>query len=422
MKLNYMRLLLLIGFLLPLTVFCQKRDYKKGLAFEKEGEVLLAIDHYKQALYKNMYYSGAKAGLKRCAEARMESLLSEYFMARQKGDWKEAAKIFETVETLTDEMAYFSIEIDLPAYQEARFAADRQKIQEKSEALSASGRQEEMEKKAFIAFENGNYFLAYDLYSSLLASEPENKDYARYLDQSKAKGRMSMAVADLQDQNSRHTEALKTAMLSAIAQWSHPLLTMIEREDLNALIREQKRVFTGLFEESSTASPGMLKGVKHLLIVRLEDVRYKRNTGKPIGQTAYEKVRSKVFDEAGNWRINERYLPRDFFEKSDHASMTASLHYKLLEVETGKILTANKVLGTVEDEKVVSTYNGNTGTLFPVRNGEIVITGEYVNEFRASFGPQKALKSETRLFHELEQQLAAAAIAHLKEFLLGVSL
>ena len=85
-------------------------------------------------------------------------------------------------------------------------------------------------------------------------------------------------------------------------------------------------------------------------------------------------------------------------------------------------MTANKVLGTVEDEKVVSTYNGNTGTLFPVRNGEIVITGEYVNEFRASFGPQKALKSETRLFHELEQQLAAAAIAHLKEFLLGVSL
>ena len=99
--------------------------------------------------------------------------------------------------------------------------------------------------------------------------------------------------------------------------------------------------------------------------------------------------------------------------------MTAALHYKFIEVETGSILTANKVVNTIEDQNVVLTYEGDANTLYPVRNGEIVVTGEYVQKFRESFGNQRVLKTENQLFYELEQQLALEAVSHFKEALLG---
>ena len=419
MKLKHMRLLMILGLLLPLTVLCQKREYKRGLALENQGEIILAMDQYRAALYKNMYFTRAKVALERSANTRVERLLSDYFVARQKGNWEEAQKISNSVTTFRDEMKYFSIEIKLPDYQEARLIEDRQKMQEASVASQASEKKLEIKHKASRSFEAGNYFLAYDLYSDLLASDPENEDYQHNLEQSKVRGSISIAVMDLGDSKARQTRSLKAAILSKIAQWSHPLLTMIEREDLNVLIEEQKQVFTGLFDESTTAAPGMLKGVKHLLLIRLEDIQHKRSEGNATSQTAYEKIRSKVFDEAGNWRITPKYLPRQYTQKSGHVSMTAALHCKLIEVETGRILTANKVAGNIKDEKVVSIYEGDANALFPIRNGEIVITGEYVRKFRESFGDQRVLKTENQLFYELEQQLALEAVTHLKEALLG---
>ena len=419
MKLKHMRLLIVLGLLLPLTGLGQKRQYKKGLALEKQGEITLAMNLYKEALYKNMFYSRAKVALERTANTRVESLLGDYFIARQKGNGEEAHKISKSVKTIRDEMKYFFIEIDLPDYQEARLKEDLAQIPDASSGPPIPHRNLELEAEASRAFEAGNYFSSYDLYSSLLAEDPGNKDYAYYLDQSKALGSMSIAVVDLEDSKTRHTRSLKAAILSELALWSHPLLTIVEREDLNALIQEQKRVFTGLFEESSTASPGMLKGVKNLLIISLEDVQYKKGAEKSVRQTAYESTRTKVFDEAGNWRTNPNYVPRHYQEKLERASSTGTLHYKLIEVETGRILTANQVKGIIEDERTVLTYHGDANTLYPQRNGEIVVRGGYVQEFRNSFSNQDVLKSENQLFNDLENQLVMDAVSHLKELLLG---
>ena len=419
MKSGNMRLLILLGLVLPLAALCQKRDYKRGLSFEKQGEISVAMAHYKAALYKNMYFAPAKAALERCANTRIESLLSDYFVERQQENWEKVQKISEGVLVIRDEMKYFSIEINLPDYQKARLTEDRQMIEQMSRDSPRSEENLNIAEEASQAFRTGNYFLAYNLYGNLLDTNPENKDYAYYQDQSKAKGSVSMAVAGLEDPKNRHARSLKAAILSALAQWSHPLLTIVEREDLDMLIREQQQVFTGLFEEKSTASPGLLKGVKHLLLIRLEDIKYSRDPGKPMRQTAYEEVRSKDFDEAGNWRVNTRYLPRQYTEINERASMTASLHYELVEVETGNILIADKVFGTIDDMRLYSSYHGNVETLFPVREGEIVISGEYVQDFRDSFRDQRILKGENQLLHELEQQLAGKVATDLKEMFLG---
>lgn len=414
-----MRFFLLISLLLPLAVFCQKKEYKRGLALEKKGEVALAMDQYKEALYKNMYFTAARDGLERCANASAGNLLSDYFIARQKGDWEKAERIFGAVETMKNEMNYFSVEINLPHYQEARFQEDQRSMKEKSRQSEALANQEETEKKARQAFDAGNYFYAYDLYDSLLAADPENEAYKNLLESAKAKGSFSVAIVNLTGRKMKYTQSLKTALLSAISRWSHPLLTIVEREDLDVLIEEQKRAFTGLFDESTTAVPGALKGVKHLFLMQLEDIHYKSTTGETIRQTAYEKERFRVYDEAGNWRVNERYLPRYYLEKSGRTYMTAALHYKLVAVETGEVLMAGKVKGKVEDKLVFSVYEGNAQTLFPVRQGEVVISGEYLQQFRDSFGEKRPLKDENELFHELQQQLATETMAQVKASFMG---
>ena len=441
---------LIIGFLLPTVVLCQKKAYKQGLAFEEQGEITLAIERYKAALYKNMYFSKAKIALKNCAEQRIEHLLGDYFVAREKQEWEEAKQISQSVADLREALNYFSIVISLPAYQEDRFSEDDHKLLEEkyqaalreyqrkhyqkakdrlgtilemypdheaSRQLLASVNRLETEEKAFSALGAGNYFLAYDLYSELLKSNPEHEGYIEHLNQSKAYGSMSVAIVDLTDAENRRSEALKTAVLSEMAGWSHPLLAMIEREDLNLLIQEQKQAFTGLFDENTAAAPGLLKGVRQLLMIRLEDLQYNKLPPQNRQLTAYETVVSKVFDEGGNWRVKTEFLPRQYTESLERASITASLHYKLLEVQTGNILMAKKVVASISDEVVSADYTGDPNTLFPARTDQIVQSGPYLEEFRAAFGQRRALKTESRLFIALEEQLAASVVAGIKKSL-----
>ncbi len=445
-------LLMVMGFLLPTVVLCQKKAYKQGLVFEEQGELVLAMERYKAALYKNMYFSKAKIALKNCAEQQVEHLLSDYFVAREKREWEEAKQISQVVTHLREEMNYFSIDIALPAYQEDRFLEDDNKLLEQryrralqdyqqkhyqnardqleailevypaheaSSQLLASINHLETEEKALSAFKAGNYFLAYDLYSELLKSDPEHKDYIEHLNQSKIQGSMSVAIVDLTGTENLKSKALKTAVLSQMAVWSHPLLTMIEREDLDLLVQEQKQAFTGLFDENTVAAPGLLKGVRQLLMIRLEDLQYNKLPSQIRQLTAYEMVESKVFDGGGNWRVKREFLPRQYSENLEQASITASLHYKLLEVQTGNILMAKKVAASIADEVISADYTGDPNSLLPARNDQIVQSGPYLEEFRAAFNQHKSLKTESQLFVELEAQLAADVVAGIKKSLSG---
>ncbi|MDN5213433.1 hypothetical protein QQ020_15290 [Fulvivirgaceae bacterium BMA12] len=449
---RFKALLMVIGFLWPTVVLCQKKAYKQGLAFEERGELTLAMERYKAALYKNMYFSKAKIALKNCAEQRVEHLLSDYFVAREKREWEEAKQISQVVTHLREEMNYFSIDIELPAYQEDRFLDDDNKLLEEkyqkaqqeyqqkhyqkardrleailemypahdaSSQLLASIDQLETEEKAVSAFKAGNYFLAYDLYSELLKSDPEHKDYIEHLNRSKVNGSMSVAIVDLTEAKNSQSKALKTAVLSEMTGWSHPLLAMIEREDLDLLVQEQKQAFTGLFDENTVAAPGLLKGVQQLLMIRLEDIQYNKLPSQTRQLTAYEMVESKVFDGDGNWRVKTEFLPRQYTENLEQVSVTASLHFKLLEVQTGNILMAKKVAASIADEIVSANYTGNPSSLLPTRNDQIVQSGPYLENFRATFHQSKPLKTESQLYMELEAKLAADVAAGIKKSLSG---
>ena len=79
-----MRFLIIILLLLTMNqAFAQKKAYNRGLKLEAAGNILGAIEQYKNALYKNMSYGKAREALERTSTKRVDQLLQDHFIATE---------------------------------------------------------------------------------------------------------------------------------------------------------------------------------------------------------------------------------------------------------------------------------------------------------------------------------------------------
>ncbi len=144
---------------------------------------------------------------------------------------------------------------------------------------------------------------------------------------------------------------------------------VIDRNQLDNVIKEQELAVSGLMDESTTAEIGELKGVDVLLVGNVTKSFIDRQKSGPVDKSYSKEVTirtEKYKDEKGKERTRKIkgkvYAQAKVYEKKADAVVSCS--YKVIDIKTGTVLYSGSGSGTDDwSKKWIGSYTGNKRAL-----------------------------------------------------------
>lgn len=156
------------------------------------------------------------------------------------------------------------------------------------------------------------------------------------------------ASSEYGDVGARLTEQLLNNLSSRARQLE--FFEVMDREQLDEVIREQKLSLSGLMDESTTAEIGELKGVDVILIGNITESIVDRQESGPDEQSYTKEVvlrKEKYTDEDGKEKTRDIKgdvtATAKIYSKS--AEATVGCTYKVIDVQTGEVLESGSITG-----------------------------------------------------------------------------
>lgn len=125
---------------------------------------------------------------------------------------------------------------------------------------------------------------------------------------------------------------------------------VVDRMQLDEVIKEQELSLSGLLDESTTAEIGKIKGVDIILVGTITETLVDRQTTEPVQAKYTEEVvirKEKYTTESGEEKSREikGEVSAKAVESSKSAEVTVGCTYKVIDVATGSILRSGSVVG-----------------------------------------------------------------------------
>ncbi|MBK9419546.1 MAG: hypothetical protein IPN44_00665 [Flavobacteriales bacterium] len=408
-----MKILNFILFLVALLALAactgSRKMAKRADKLDASGMYTEAAELYLQSALRNANNVDAKLGLKRAGQQLLDDKLGQFFKAANMGndplaavdayldakEWADRAKAagvqLEIPEHYTSDFqaSKGAALIDLYAKGQAFLAAkDFTRAQAQfariaelepgykdAASLQAIAYLEPLYQSAGASMAQGNYREAVSDLDRILARNTAYKNAAELRSECITKGRVSVAV--LQGSSglrrpSLKAPALQAMAISALAGLNDPFLSVVDRDDLQRLLDEQKLNMSGMVDESTAVGAGKLIAAQVVLICTL--MEYHEETGTVLRSTreAYLGTPVSVRDSVtGLDRTTTEFKPVNFTENKLENKATLSFSYKLVNLETGEVLLSQVVDQAGQDRSNYAYYNGDVKALYPKVNGAV---------------------------------------------------
>ena len=432
---------------LVLLSACRGARYytKRAEALREAGLTREAADFYFEALIKNPDYVKARIGIKNTGEKVINAYLEDFFKAYSADKDREAVYAYQKALQFHEKISHF-VTLDFPDFRqqdyrkvEARYLTRRydeavkrldKREFEKGRAIldeiikikadyrdAASLREfaevEPVYHSAMEAYRDGNFRRAYQLFRNVQDSAPGYRDTPRYLEKSTEKAALTVAVLPFEgpERHRNVVELMRAQATQAFAQTNDPLLRIIDRENTDELLKEQKLGLSGLVDEGTAASAGQLVGAKAVLTGRLIAYQARNPTPKTSREKGWkaEKIRYKT--ASGETQTRTKYTKTTYQKVENERSVRMTFQFKLISSETGEILATDLLREQQVDHLEYAEYDGDPKTLYPGFWQSMGMQGERDKVFNSrtqkqsldqQLNARKKVKSET----ELRQQLA----------------
>lgn len=235
----------------------------------------------------------------------------------------------------------------------------------------------------------------------IIAKDPAYKNAAAMRNECLEKGRISVAVlqgATVVKRPDPRSATLQAMAISALAGINDPFIRVVDRQDLQRLLDEQKLAMSGVVDESTAVGAGKLLGAQAVLVCTLTG--WTENTGQAVrsSREAYEGTQVETLDNAtGQTVTTMKYKPVSYTETSLLNSAALSFTYKLVDMETGVVLLSQVVDRSDESQATYGSYNGNAASLYPKLNGQVNSSNAARRSLLALFEAPKAATPATEL-------------------------
>lgn len=424
-----------------------KRLTKKGAELEMNGMHEEAADYYYRALLKRADYIDALIGLKRTAPKLMDRKLMAFNSAYFNQQYLDAYEKYSDANQYKRDLDQVGVEIEIARpytdkfnecreilaeqyyldgmskfdygeYLEAIRAFEtcltyispykdaRDLIEQCREAKNVSDAERSYQ-SAMAKFEAEEYRAAYYEFTRCLGYKSPYKDAAEMKAESLEKGKVRIGIFEFANDTKYHGAegALYSYVVTYAVNYESPFIEIVDRDNLERLLNEQKLGMSGVVDESTASQAGKVLGLNYVVLGRLINVTQSGGDLHSQKVTAYELYSAKTAE--GQVIQKGKAVTYTVFE--GNRTVTYEAVYQLISVETSKIISSEIVTASESDQVKYATYTGDAKKLCRVNPGPTYDSQQSISRNMVDqrlFSARQKLKNQDELQPAIIKNLA----------------
>lgn len=438
-------ILVLSGFMLA-ACSGSKSFSKKAAKLDAGGMYAEAADMYLQSAVRNAKNIDAKIGLKKTGQMLLNDKLSTFFKAFSVGNDKEAAvNAYLNATDYQDRVQRAGVTLEIPdsyaadfkqvkgeylvqLYTQGHDLLDRKEYAAAETVFAKIGKLEpgykdagSLQQIAFLeplylsgkaALAAGQYRKAYADLDRVVAGSTTYKDAAALKQECIAKGRYAIAVLPFTTAGSKRSSVqaatLQAYITSALIDVNDPFIQVVDRDNIQKILDEQRLGMSGVVDESTAVSAGKLMGAQAVIMGTVMDYKEVPGDLRKSTKEGYESYQVKQVDKATDQvSYATRYKPVNYTEYYKENKVDLSFSYKLVSLETGQVLLSKVVDRQADDHAWYAAYDGNASALVPKLNGAVDLNARARRELNALLAAPREVRATADLGNGLLRSTSA---------------
>ena len=446
----------LIKYLLLLFLFffvaCtgSKKMVKKAQKLEAVGMYRDASEFYYNGLIRNPSNIDAIIGLKKTGQRVLDDKLEDFYKAYSFEKDKEAVYAYIDAKAYYEKIKAIKVELDYPKhyldyyndvreqylarkYEEAEGLIVEEKYDKAEtvfkEILSIDDEYKDalmLSKVAYVEpyYQEGalamgadRYRDAYYHFDEVVRVNKNYKDAYELRRETKEMAIFTIAIVPFKEvmKHQGVSSKINKTIMNELTDSNNPFIIIVDRQNTEKLIAEQKLALSGIVDENSAASAGMLLGVKAVLFGEVTDGNKQSSHLVKTQMSAFERYKVRRYNSHTNsYTVTYLYRKKNYSQFTDRTSVSITYEYQLVSSETGEILVSGVNTETNSDFIKYATYSGSSKDLFPSTNSGPFSSSK--KEFDRLFSARKNIKNLHQLAAEIYPKISKKITKEILEY------
>ncbi len=426
--------------------------YKLGAKQEASGLSTEASESYYTALRQKKNFVEAQAGMKRTGQTVMNQKLVEFGRKKTMATPREAVYSYVDVQEYQKKIANVGVTMEISQmYQDDYEEIKKTYIHELYEKGTAQLEQEQYKeaeanfkeiskfdpnfkdakdlqdiayleplyKEGKTMFEAGRYRSAFESLNKVIEKRNNYKDAVALKNRALDKGTITIALLPFTNgtRESGAEISLSAYTLSALTSIKDPFLRVVDRENMMAILQEQKLQLSGIVDDKTAVEVGKIVGAQIILTGSILKFDQKKGSITRDRQKAFQAYQDKQLSNGQEIMVTKyRLVEYDYYSGKSYCAIDAQM--KLTSLETGELLRTSLFNKKVEDEVFYGRTDYNKDSLYPSEGGHVQTASDKVQGFRNLFNIRRELKSSDELTSDAYKQVTSEMAQQVKSLML----
>ncbi len=419
-----------------------KQYTKKGDKLQEAGMYEQAADMYYTALIRKPTNVDAQIGLKKNGQRVLDDKTSLFFKNHNLENHKEAVNNYKDAKEYYNKIRSVNVQLDFPEHYETYYTKSKniyidqlyvqantllneQKFQEAEPILATIlnlepgykdvadlktiATVEPLYEKAVKTMNDGDFKTAFYTFEKITTYRKNYKQTDEYKAICLEKATFSLGLFPITNKTNQplaESEKVYAYLITELVNARNPLLKIVDRNNIQKILDEQKIGMSGVVNESTAVGTGKLIGVKAVLLCQLIEATHEGGRPYTLNKDGWESYSVEKIDPVSKQKtFDTQYRKISYAETHGISKVKYTVHYQIISTETSQILFSDVVTLSKTDEVNYNSYQGNYKNLYPSQpvNG---VTPPGTREFRNRFTQAKNLKSPDELGTEATKEIA----------------
>jgi tetratricopeptide (TPR) repeat protein len=396
-------ILLIIGLCSSLAMpQSSNRLRKMGEEFEENGMYEEAVDHFYRSYIKKTKNIKALIGLERTAPKMLDEEFQLLNRAFANEDYQLYIDKFDELSGLSEKLANIGVDLLVPGSYRNKYESSKRGMAARYYEEGVDYFEQEEYERAIVSFktclgydpsyrdaslylsearetreieraelfyqqglsemDQGRYRDAYRSFEKCISYKEGYKDVEYLRNEALELGKVRIGVVEFSNKTRYRDihDILYAYLVSNAVNCESPFIEVVDRQNLERLLAEQKLGMSGIVDETSASQAGRILGLDFVV---MGDVIQVNQTG---GKKEYKQIEAYelryVKDSEGNEVPKGKPVKYRLYDAS--TSVTIEAKFQLVSIETGRIIADEVMSATGNDYVKYAEYSGDPTKLY----------------------------------------------------------